>query len=421
MKRLLHSRKQQTTDTKSFANTSDSRYNKTTYKKQKIKQNMNLLSRLKVSPFFRQLSMFVIAGVVVGSSVSALGIVGSSGAQTVEELREQSQQIEEELEQSSQRAADLADEAVSLQGMIRSYDNQIQLANTQINSINNEIGRLEAELKKAEAELERQKELLRVSMRALYRRGGASTIELLAASDSFSDFIDEQEYLERLKSGIQDSANTVIELQEQMEEQKLEQEELLAQEEAVRRGLAEARSERERILAQTRGEEQRFRQQIEDLQEKREQVEEELTRKLLAGSFQNLGNVQAGQMIGRVGMTGFTTGPHLHFELRNDEAVPINPYVGGSLGYGLTWPLPSSDNVTQRYGCGAPYHWYVRKCANGTSLHAGLDIAAPIGSPIVASSSGTIIHRGDDGDGYGIKVIILHDDGRFSYYAHLNP
>lgn len=40
--------------------------------------------------------------------------------------------------------------------------------------------------------------------------------------------------------------------------------------------------------------------------------------------------VQAGQVLGRVGSTGQSTGPHLHYEVRRD-AMPVDPrsYLGG--------------------------------------------------------------------------------------------
>jgi septal ring factor EnvC (AmiA/AmiB activator) len=396
---------------------------KTRYNEKRVIQHKNM----KYMPIniSRKLAVrFVLCtavAIVVGASSSLLSFAPHGQAESVEDLRNKSQALQQQIEESNKKAQELAQQADSLKAAIESFDIQIAQANRQIELLSNEIQRLEMELDAAQKELDRQKEMLRASMRALYKRSGASTIEMLASSDSFSEFIDEQEYLERLKVSIQDSANKVVELREQIKAQRDEQKELLEQQQAVKRSLDNARAERSRLLQITEGEEAAYRQQIERLQKKREEVEKELTRKLLAGNFVNLGRVEAGQMVGRVGMTGFTFGPHLHFELRNRNAEPVNPYNGNSLGYGLTWPLPSSNNVTQYYGCGAPYGWYIRKCSDGTSLHAGLDISAPIGTPIVAAKSGTIVHRNDDGDGYGIKVIILHDDGMFTYYTHLNP
>jgi murein DD-endopeptidase MepM/ murein hydrolase activator NlpD len=52
-------------------------------------------------------------------------------------------------------------------------------------------------------------------------------------------------------------------------------------------------------------------------------------------------------------------------------------------------------------------------------LHAGEDMAAPIGTPIHAISSGTVVFTGVEG-GYGNKIEIRHWDGTCSWYGHLS-
>lgn len=410
-----------------IANISSARYNKSTPSKTKTPaKNMTKLSSLTTSLFKRQLTLVVIAGFFFGSMLSVVSLSGFGGAQSIDELREQSSGLEAQIEQSEQETERLTRRAAELEDVIRAVDYQIGQANSQIESIGIEINTLERKLIEAEEELERQKELLKMNMRALYRRGGATTVELLMASDSFSDFIDEQEYLERLKGGIQDSTNQVMELQEQMEKQKAEQEELLAQQESARQSLVVARQNRENLLQETRGEEQRFREKRESLLAEQKEIEEEIRQLLLAGTMASEGYVEAGQMIGRVGTTGFTFGAHLHFELLDSNFNQIDPLwgPGTSLGYGLGWPLPSIDprpsGQRHDFGCQSiiQYHntW---ACPAGQSLHAGIDIPAVWGTPIVAAKSGEVRRFNGYNGGWGNMVVITHDDGTATRYAHL--
>jgi len=53
-------------------------------------------------------------------------------------------------------------------------------------------------------------------------------------------------------------------------------------------------------------------------------------------------------------------------------------------------------------------------------LHAGLDFAAPLGTPIYATANGTVAVAGNTGNGYGIHVVINHGYGYETLYGHMS-
>lgn len=52
-------------------------------------------------------------------------------------------------------------------------------------------------------------------------------------------------------------------------------------------------------------------------------------------------------------------------------------------------------------------------------MHAGLDFAAPQGTPIYATADGTVTTSGNSGNGYGNHVIIRHGYGYETLYGHM--
>ncbi|WP_299952682.1 M23 family metallopeptidase [uncultured Modestobacter sp.] len=51
--------------------------------------------------------------------------------------------------------------------------------------------------------------------------------------------------------------------------------------------------------------------------------------------------------------------------------------------------------------------------------HNGVDIAAPIGTPIYAPDAGVVLHAGP-ANGFGLAVYIQHSDGTITLYGHIN-
>ncbi|MEW6056999.1 MAG: M23 family metallopeptidase [Bdellovibrionota bacterium] len=51
-------------------------------------------------------------------------------------------------------------------------------------------------------------------------------------------------------------------------------------------------------------------------------------------------------------------------------------------------------------------------------FHEGIDIKAPKGTPIFAAKEGTVIYSARRINGYGNMIVIKHDDGMATVYAH---
>jgi murein DD-endopeptidase MepM/ murein hydrolase activator NlpD len=74
---------------------------------------------------------------------------------------------------------------------------------------------------------------------------------------------------------------------------------------------------------------------------------------------------------------------------------------------GIVLSKPVTGNVTSRFGL------------RSMGYHSGLDIAAPVGTPIYAASSGTVTFCGWY-YGYGNLIKISHGNGVETYYGHCN-
>lgn len=67
----------------------------------------------------------------------------------------------------------------------------------------------------------------------------------------------------------------------------------------------------------------------------------------------------------------------------------------------------------------SPYGMRVHPILKTLRMHTGIDYAAPMGTPVVATANGTIIFKGWKG-GYGHTVMVRHSNGVDTLYGHLS-
>jgi len=122
-----------------------------------------------------------------------------------------------------------------------------------------------------------------------------------------------------------------------------------------------------------------------------------------------------------IGADAATAGPG-RFPVRSQVAgralmvaFSSSPIVsgGGRLG-GLPNGLPlAAARLSSVFG------WRNDPIRGGSRRHAGIDLAASVGSPVFATSDGVISTAGWDG-GYGLLVSIAHGSGVQTRYGHLS-
>ena len=148
---------------------------------------------------------------------------------------------------------------------------------------------------------------------------------------------------------------------------------------------------------------------------------------------QRLANLQADIKRMRSEIERERENPHLALDVDNsDVASSIDSQTDRGLdsitpeSVSLTLPpLPSSQEYLPEAFDGG-YSWPAKGILSSGygwrwgRLHKGIDIAAPVGTPIFAAAAGEVISAGWNSGGYGNLVKLQHLDGSITLYAHNN-
>lgn len=326
-------------------------------------------------------------------------------------------------QEAKEEISRLDQDIVELAAVINKTKNSIADTSESISQLAGDISTKESEI---ERRIQQVREAVRQFMKFQVSRSEMGYISLVFSADGLSKDVTTQRSFASVKKEIQNRQTELEQVRADLQTTKLNQENKKVQLEDYKQQHEIQKSElarQERQQAALKKDAEKAYAELKEEEKKlladEARIEAAITAKVQAEilSRRNLTAVQRagsgtavsqGEVIGLLGSTGFSTGPHVHFTVFTPEGATVNPRT--RLGAQYLWPV-TNYRITQEYG---PANW-----KNSVyTFHNGIDLAGPVGQPVFASSSGRIILDQSYG-GYGCAVVIEHPDRWLTLYGHM--
>ncbi len=319
----------------------------------------------------------------------------------IDQRRAEIENLEKEITKDREEINRLGTQQKTLNGEIKLLDVTRTKLNKEISITTNRIAITDAELIDLEnsiAEKERKKDramqTISETIRLLQQYDDQTFTESFLSSASFSDAWEDIDMVRSLQGALKKHVTSITIIKNDLEgkrsqtsikrEQLAEQKATLADQKSV---VDYTTKEKNNLLKTVKNKESQYQKLLREKLAKKEAFERELLQ------FE----------------------AELRF-ITDPSAIPA-PRPGM-----LQWPL-SSVKITQQFGDTAFARAHTN-VYNGKG-HNGIDLGAPIGTPILAAEDGVIESIGDTdavcpGASYGKWVLIRHKNGLSSLYAHLS-
>jgi murein DD-endopeptidase MepM/ murein hydrolase activator NlpD len=316
-------------------------------------------------------------------------------------LQDRIAEAQSKLEAARAREQSLTAEIASVSQRIRSLEFEVGDVSTRLAALEEDLALHQRKLDKLTELFELQSERLaylrdqyeasveRLSARlvAVYEGGEPSTLDVLVQAQSFSEVLEQLDYLSSIAAQDRGIVRHVTGARDHMRELRARTGKTKARVAAVTR-VVKVRTEQQRavrnqLIAQQQGLSAARTQKRSALGEAREDAKEHAAH---AAALQAQSAAVAAQIRSAQATVTYST---------SADSTPS--------ASGFIWPV--SGPVVSAFG----WRW--------GRMHEGIDIAAGYGAPIVAAASGVVIYAGWMG-GYGNLIIVDHGGGIATAYAH---
>lgn len=312
--------------------------------------------------------------------------IPSAEAATLTELQQQRKILQQKQAEAEKNIKAAASNIAKEQEKQAALNDQIDVIQDDLENLRQQIAILEqniidkqAQYDATEADRQAKFERFKQRLRTLYMAGDDTVLSIMLGSTSFYDMLSSAEWVKRIVEYDNELVNSLIALEEQ-----LEQERLALEADKVELQAAESAAEQQKTALYSAY------QQSERAQENLE-ASKASSEKDKAAAEKEEEKIEA--------------------EIKAEIArlATMAQYVGGTFG----WPVPNFYNISSGYG----YRW--------GKLHKGIDISGGgrniNGATIVAANSGKVITAVTNytpNVGYGKYVMIDHGGGYVTLYGH---
>ncbi|MHB1652409.1 MAG: murein hydrolase activator EnvC family protein [Desulfitobacteriaceae bacterium] len=324
----------------------------------------------------RLFSIVYLCLILLGVSVLPLRADELSDAvQKQQAVQQQENQAKGRLNQLTFTSEKLKTQLAQITAQIASAEVDLKQKQAAYTTAQAQVDLTQKELEEKQAELEKRRQSLAKRLRGIYEEGQISYLEMLFQSSDLTDFITRLEYLSKLVTNDQ---QILLGIKEQKAEISAKKNELVQKRDQA------AKLQTQAVTAKTDLDNKKVQQQtaLNETKKAQNEVQADID-KMEADSNALNDKIRQLQMAAKRGVIGSIS----------------------------DWPLPG------HYEISSPFGWRIHPITHKKSLHTGVDIPAPSGTPIHAAGAGVVIYTGYYG-AYGNVVIIDHGGGYSSLYAH---
>lgn len=196
--------------------------------------------------------------VVLSVLVALFGSLAHFSPVRADSYDDQITALQSEVDNFQAQAAKLAQDASSLQQAIDGLTAQKNALQAQIDLSQAKYNKLLDDIKATKKKLSDQQDVLSSTIADMSAGSQTTPIEVLAGSNSVGDYVSSQDYYLSIQDQLQASITDVIKLQKQLDQQKTDVEQVLADQQKQRDALGTKEAEQAKLLADTQGQQSAY-------------------------------------------------------------------------------------------------------------------------------------------------------------------